>query len=235
MHTNDPTLTAEHLAAAKVAYAQTVENHAAVLETATRARHRHTAASAQRARLLDTAAAGAPVDEAALERADADTAAALNTWDLHRSIAAGAQTRGEQAEVEVLHAQVADHAARTHTARVAAVEAATAVDQAIDAARARLADYQARLADLRALGDEGNDHNNHVLPLVISRNAILDALPSNQRPKAVAVPIAQSALTILILANQRPGHLEGARIVPSLIQHTSGLAPKTPATPSKAA
>ncbi len=232
--TDDVTTAAARLAEARAAHNQAVERHGQAVATAARARDRHEAATRQRQEMLASASAGGNVTEDDLKHASVAEADARDTLELHRSIAAGALNRVHAAEIDVLVAMVADHGARTHAARVAAGEAAEAVDAAVATARTKLAYFQDRLADLRTLADEAVQHNAYVLPEVLTRNAILAGQHPSTHPKVQATPVARAALAVSIIrdgGNSIVG--EGAVAVHSVVALVGGTpAAKLAAAPA---
>lgn len=228
--TDDVTRAAAQLAEARAAHNQAVERHGQAVATAARARDRHEAAARQRQEPLASASAGGNVTEDDLKRASMAEADARDTLELHRSIAAGALNRVHAAEIDVLGAMVADHGARTHAARVAACEAAEAVDAAVATARTKLESFQDRLADLRTLAAEAVRHNAYVLPEVLTRNAILADRHPSAYPKMQATPVARATLAVSIIrdgGNSIVG--EGAVPVRSVVALVGGTPAAKPA------
>jgi hypothetical protein len=231
----DPARTVALLESARQAHAAGVRRHHEARERWGRSRNAHDAAVAQRQALLDAASAGQDINETDLARADAAARATADTRDLHRVLADGAEKQMHELEAALLRATVVDHNARTRAAQQAAVDAAVDYDDGANTQRGKLAVFQDRLDDLRALGDEASQFNNYKMPAVLAANAALSAQHASVHPKMTTAQVGRPALSTAILIDAVSGIIgQRTRVVPTLASYAAGLAPRTPAPLSTA-
>ena len=151
--------------------------------------------------------------ETDLKRASDVASDMRDVADLHGAVRDGALAAVHRAELVALHAVAADHHARTDTARQAAVDAATAVDEAMATAREALAAFQSRLSVLSALHAESIHYNNSTVTAALAGNPIMQAVHPSVLPKMMPVPVARAVLAVQLVADGGRG-LVGAGAKP---------------------
>lgn len=231
MDTNDPTVTAGLLEAARASHAAAVQRHDDAANRAGRAAENHRVVAGQRAEMLRRAATGESVTTDDLRRSTVAEADAKDFSDLHANLRDGAARVRDELHISLMRTEASHFAARVSAAQRAYVQAARDADEAVDAARQKIADADSAGDVLRTLAAESAQHAAHTLPTALQTNVVLREMHTSQHPRLAAVAVPNKDFH-LELVHHRDGHAENRTVVHSLARLAAGIAPAASPAPA---